>query len=304
MTTDYKDEWRQLIQCPVHPFADMFPMIEGKILDEKVKDIRANGVKLPVLFWAHYDGDGNVVERWFIDGRNRLRAAELAGIPFDDVLQETVTCDTPIAWIMRLNLHRRQLSKEEWADLIVKGTEAEQEALRLKQAEDIEAYLAKLDDRQPVSETHKGGRGKRNPVRQAAVAAGRAAGISESTVKASLRKREAEKQGKTLPKRDRNRHTRTTAPELPGAWLLGAVDMIVTACDALKVEKLADAPHPHRGQALDELRECNAKIDTVIKKLESLKKADQAAIAKASDGGNGEHKVKAKAKVNGRHVTA
>jgi len=25
MTTDYKDEWRQLIQCPVHPACDALP---------------------------------------------------------------------------------------------------------------------------------------------------------------------------------------------------------------------------------------------------------------------------------------
>jgi hypothetical protein len=308
MTNEYKDEWRKLIQCDFHPACDALPDLSEEDFQKLVADIKENGIREPVVFWQ--EGRDNKEGRCLVSGRHRYRANEAAGMRHYQVPQRTVYGGKPLDWVVSLDVRRRHLTKEEQADIIIRLAEADYQATKATTRNifaELEAELAKpkLDDSQPVSEpvTHKGGRGKTNPVRQAAVVAGKAAGISESTVKTALRKREAENQGKPAPKRDRKAKPKTKAePEVPGLWLLRAVDSVVTGCDALKLEKLAQAPHPHRGQALDELRECNAKIEAVIKKLELLEKADRAAIAKASgDNGNG-HKPKAKG--NGKHVTA
>jgi hypothetical protein len=199
-------------------------MIEGKALDDMVADIKAHGVGVICLY---HERDG---QRWFIDGRNRLRAAELAGVPFDKVSFDTMTSGTPVEWITRLNIHQRQLSKEAWADLIVKGIEAEEEAKRKADVAALEAAMAKPVDSQPVSEPvkHKGGKGRKSPIRQAAVAAGKAAGISESTIKTSLRNREAEKAGKPKPKRDRKPRLQSWGDDVEAL-----ANTIKKACSAL-----------------------------------------------------------------------
>ena len=55
----------------VHPAAALFPMLEERELAELSKDIQSNGLLSPVVV-----RDGQI-----LDGRNRLRACELAGVP-------------------------------------------------------------------------------------------------------------------------------------------------------------------------------------------------------------------------------
>jgi len=230
MTNEYKDEWRSRLDAPVHPFADMFPMIEGEELDRLVADIKANGVKVPVLYFR------NGVSTWFIDGRNRYRAAEIAGVPFEDVETDNVVDGDPIAAILSLNTHRRHLTKAQSADLIVRGLEAQREA----QAKAVEAAIEapKPVAEKPVSEPpakHKGGRGRKSEVRQEAVAIGKATGHSESTMRGALARHEAEKQGKAAPKRDRAK-AKAAKSEPPS--LIGIVDDIVAAVDVLDIATL------------------------------------------------------------------
>jgi hypothetical protein len=61
-------EWRAL---KVHPFAALFPPITGEEWSEFVADIKTNGLMEPCAL----DKEGTL-----IDGRNRLRACELAGV--------------------------------------------------------------------------------------------------------------------------------------------------------------------------------------------------------------------------------
>jgi hypothetical protein len=67
--------WRELIK--VHPAAEKFPLLEPKELDTLAEDIKANGLKAPIITW--FDKDD--VE-WLIDGRNRLDAMALLGYQF------------------------------------------------------------------------------------------------------------------------------------------------------------------------------------------------------------------------------
>src|SRR6266852_4890355 len=87
---------------PVHPYAASFPMLEGEELDELVEDIRINGLRHPIVL----DKSGQL-----IDGRNRLKACELAGVKPTFITTEL----DPVPYILSNNVTRRHLSKGQWA---------------------------------------------------------------------------------------------------------------------------------------------------------------------------------------------
>lgn len=80
-----------------HPAAQWFPLLDGQALADLAADIRDRGLLEPLT--VH----GDVL----LDGRNRLRACEMAG-----VAPRYVEWDgegDPVAWIVSKNLHRRHL---------------------------------------------------------------------------------------------------------------------------------------------------------------------------------------------------
>ena len=82
----------------VHPIASMFPLIEGRAFDDLVEDIREHGLREPVVV----DDDGVL-----LDGRNRVRACEAAGVE----ITEDVHGGSDVAgFIVSHNLHRRHLT--------------------------------------------------------------------------------------------------------------------------------------------------------------------------------------------------
>jgi ParB-like chromosome segregation protein Spo0J len=84
----------------VHPVAALFPMMADGELDELAADIRANGLRLPVVV----DADGTL-----IDGRNRIEACRRASVePRYEVLSDGLD---PVAYIISTNVIRRHLSK-------------------------------------------------------------------------------------------------------------------------------------------------------------------------------------------------
>lgn len=87
-----------LFPWPVHPAADMFPMLNDDELDELAADIEESGLLEPV--WLTVDGE-------LLDGRNRVVACQRAGV---DVLTKTYDGDDPIGFVVALNLHRRHLT--------------------------------------------------------------------------------------------------------------------------------------------------------------------------------------------------
>lgn len=80
----------------VHEAANIFPIDEEHIA-ELGRDIAANGQIIPIELC-----DGKV-----IDGRRRLRACELAGV---EPRFTNVSPPDPVAYVLSLNLHRRQLT--------------------------------------------------------------------------------------------------------------------------------------------------------------------------------------------------
>jgi hypothetical protein len=87
----------------VHPIAALFPMMTEDELAELADDILSNGLIHPIVV----DGDGVL-----IDGRNRLRACEIAGV--EPKFQQLNGHDAA-AFIVSVNLERRNLSKGQQA---------------------------------------------------------------------------------------------------------------------------------------------------------------------------------------------
>lgn len=95
------------VPAPEHEYAKLFPLLEGEARQELLDDIKANGVRDPIVFL-----DGKI-----LDGRNRYYAArelliEYPRIEFDG--------DDPLAYVVSKNLHRRQLSTSQRAMIAAK----------------------------------------------------------------------------------------------------------------------------------------------------------------------------------------
>ena len=90
----------------IHPTADLFPLLDAEGFEGLVEDIRANGLREPIKLWKDQ----------VIDGRNRLNACEVVGIPaeFEDVTSQV---KDPTAYIVGLNLNRRHLNPGQRAAL-------------------------------------------------------------------------------------------------------------------------------------------------------------------------------------------
>ena len=86
----------------IHDLAKIFPLIEGRAFDDLVEDIKAHGLRQPIVMH-----EGKV-----LDGRNRLRACQKIGldpqtVPFDGA--------DPIAFVVSANLRRRHLKDSQRA---------------------------------------------------------------------------------------------------------------------------------------------------------------------------------------------
>ena len=84
-------------QYQSHALADLFPLIEGAEFDELVASIKAHGLREEITLY------NNLI----LDGRNRYRACEVAGIA---PRFEEFTGDDPYAFVADKNLHRRHLN--------------------------------------------------------------------------------------------------------------------------------------------------------------------------------------------------
>jgi len=79
-------------------------MMEGAALAELAEDIKANGLLEPIELY----------EEKVLDGRNRLKACELAGVaPL--FATASINGSSPIAFVISKNLHRRHLTQSQRA---------------------------------------------------------------------------------------------------------------------------------------------------------------------------------------------
>jgi ParB-like chromosome segregation protein Spo0J len=80
-----------------HPIANVFPLMTNAELNELAEDIKANGLTCPIIL---YQGK-------ILDGRNRYLACLKAGVTPDFW---EYPGDTPVQFVLSLNLHRRHLT--------------------------------------------------------------------------------------------------------------------------------------------------------------------------------------------------
>ncbi len=80
-----------------HAIADIFPLMDGQPLADLTEDIRQHGLREPI--WLY--------ECKILDGRNRYRACQAAGI--EPVFADYQGSD-PVGFVVSLNLHRRHLT--------------------------------------------------------------------------------------------------------------------------------------------------------------------------------------------------
>jgi hypothetical protein len=123
--------WRDVL--PVHPAADLFPLMSETELKELAEDIRKNGMQVPVVMWM----DPLSGEQYLLDGRNRLDAAEMLGTQFvtadgrldrnarasKGVLVEWRTLSgytDPCAFVISANIKRRHLTAEQRQELLIR----------------------------------------------------------------------------------------------------------------------------------------------------------------------------------------
>lgn len=85
-----------------HPYASIFPLLDGTPYEELLADIKANGVREPVIT---YRGT-------LLDGRNRYRVCQALGI---DAPTREYEGDAPLLYVLSLNLHRRHLDESQRA---------------------------------------------------------------------------------------------------------------------------------------------------------------------------------------------
>jgi len=85
---------------PFHPFADIFPLMDGNDFARLVADIKTHGLREPIMTTR----DGRIV-----DGRNRYRAFVAASIaPRTEILD--IDDAGLLSWVLSRNLHRRHLT--------------------------------------------------------------------------------------------------------------------------------------------------------------------------------------------------
>lgn len=87
-----------MAEYEVHPAADLFPLMVGEELQALADDIKANGLRQPIVL----DADDRV-----LDGRNRLAACKLAKVK---PTFETIDGGDPLTLVVSLNVNRRHLT--------------------------------------------------------------------------------------------------------------------------------------------------------------------------------------------------
>jgi hypothetical protein len=136
--------WRDIL--PVHPAAEIFPLMSPDELRALGEDIKKHGLREPVVLFAEEGGGGiyRETEQLLLDGRNRLDAMEAVGLTtireghlylmdWPDsgyvvkyrLWKSAITGFDPYAFVISANIHRRHLTAEQKRELIAKVLKAQ-----------------------------------------------------------------------------------------------------------------------------------------------------------------------------------
>jgi hypothetical protein len=113
---------------PVHPVADLFPLLSKKELENLTEDIRQNGLVNPTVI-----NEGQIVE-----GRSRILACREAGVEpqfaeWRDIYKGSMSLPR---WIWSMNAERRHMSQDQIAAVkVLMSAWEEGEAARQRKAE-------------------------------------------------------------------------------------------------------------------------------------------------------------------------
>ena len=102
---------------PVHPVASLFPMIGDEELQALADDIKANGQREKIM--CAYLDEEMLDDLVVIDGRNRFKACQIAGVEPEFTTNYLLGPDDIGPWIMSHNRHRRHMSKTQMACVAV-----------------------------------------------------------------------------------------------------------------------------------------------------------------------------------------
>lgn len=128
-----------VVKYDAHPAAELFPLLDDSELADLASDIKERGLLEPI--WLYDDPErGRVV----LDGRNRLRACEIAGV---DPETRVYTGDDPIGFSVAQNLQRRHLTAGQKAAVAF-------ELLPLYEAEAEKRRLANLKQNTECADLH------------------------------------------------------------------------------------------------------------------------------------------------------
>lgn len=184
--------WRDVL--PVHPAAELFPMMSPDELKALGADIKANGLREAVVVYE--ERAGGKCSRSVLDGRNRLDAMELAGIetttpgrgrkfelfvlpraPSALVDGVHVVSDIdPWAYVLSANVHRRHLTAEQKREIVATVLKAQPEKSNRAIGREtkthhttVGAVRGELEGRGEIShvETVTDSKGRQQPARKA-----------------------------------------------------------------------------------------------------------------------------------------
>ena len=182
---DRPKSWRDVL--PVHPAAELFPMLSREELIALGQDIQKNGLISKLALWEAEKG----ATIYLLDGRNRLDAMEAIGLPVLDadgkrldwkVAMRSVQIrgDDPYAYALSANIHRRHLTAEQRRDLIAKVLKAKPETSNLQIAKQVKAddktvakVRTELESRSeiPNVKNRSDSKGRKQPARKPKAAA-------------------------------------------------------------------------------------------------------------------------------------
>jgi hypothetical protein len=120
----------------VHPAANLFPEMQAEDLERLRESIQSHGVRVPLVF----------LEGKLIDGRNRMRACVVAGIPTEKIPKRNLDPDVdPYLWAWDANCSRLDYTPAQKAAIRIKIEEASGELARMKAAIDEQANRSRSE---------------------------------------------------------------------------------------------------------------------------------------------------------------